>query len=39
MISHIPNQGEQLIQYYGFYGNVSRGLRQTEIEGLASFPI
>jgi len=30
MCSHIPNQGEQMIRYYGFYSNVSRGLRQKE---------
>ena len=30
MTSHIPDQGEQMVRYYGFYSNVSRGLRQKE---------
>jgi hypothetical protein len=25
MCSHIPNRGEQMVRYYGFYSNVSRG--------------
>ena len=28
MISQIPDQGEQMVRYYGFYSNVFRGLRQ-----------
>jgi hypothetical protein len=28
--SHIPDQREQMFRYYGFYSNVSRGLRQKE---------
>jgi hypothetical protein len=28
MCSHIPNKGEQVVKYYGFYSNVSRGKRQ-----------
>ncbi|HPC33982.1 MAG TPA: transposase [Syntrophales bacterium] len=28
MCSHIPNKGEQMVRYYGFYSNVSRGKRQ-----------
>jgi hypothetical protein len=28
MCSHIPNRGEQMVRYYGFYSNVSRGKRQ-----------
>ena len=32
MTSHIPDQREQMVRYYGFYGNVSRGLRQKENE-------
>jgi hypothetical protein len=24
MCSHIPNRGEQLVRYYGYYSNVSR---------------
>jgi len=26
--THIPNKGEQLVRYYGFYSNVSRGKRK-----------
>jgi hypothetical protein len=25
--SHIPNKGEQMVRYYGYYSNVSRGKR------------
>jgi len=28
MCSHIPNRGEQMVRYCGFYSNVSRGKRQ-----------
>ena len=27
MCSHVPNKGEQMARYYGFYSNVSRGKR------------
>jgi hypothetical protein len=30
MCSHIPNRGEQMVRYYGFYSNVCRGRRQKE---------
>ena len=30
MCSHIPNKGEQMVRYYGYYSNVSRGRRQKE---------
>ena len=39
MCSHVPNKGEsfdlealdrQMVRYYGYYGNVSRGKRQKE---------
>jgi hypothetical protein len=30
MTSHIPDPREQMVHYYGFYSNVSRGLRQKE---------
>ncbi len=30
MSSHIPNRGEQMVRYYGYYSNVSRGKRQKE---------
>jgi ribosomal protein S27E len=26
--SHIPNRGEQMVRYYGYYSNVARGKRQ-----------
>ncbi|MBI4632919.1 MAG: transposase [Deltaproteobacteria bacterium] len=28
LCSHIPNRGEQMVRYYGWYSNVSRGKRQ-----------
>ena len=28
MCSHAPNKGEQLVCYYGYYGNVTRGKRK-----------
>ncbi len=28
MCSHIPNRGEQMVRYYGYYSNVARGKRQ-----------
>jgi len=28
MCSPIPNRGEQMVRYYGYYSNVSRGKRQ-----------
>ena len=28
MCSHIPNKGEQMVRYYGYYRNVSRGRRK-----------
>ncbi|MDI6775970.1 MAG: hypothetical protein QMD03_01820 [Syntrophales bacterium] len=28
MCSHIPNRGEQMVRYYGYYSNVSCGKRQ-----------
>ena len=28
MCSHVPNRGEQMVRYYGYYSNVSRGKRQ-----------
>ncbi|MCK5186147.1 MAG: transposase [Deltaproteobacteria bacterium] len=30
MCSHVPNRGEQMIRYYGYYSNVSRGKRKKE---------
>jgi len=33
MCTHIPNRGEQMVRYYGYYSNVSRenGRRQATI--------
>ena len=31
--AHIPNKGEQLVRYYGYYSNVSRGKRRQKPEG------
>ncbi len=28
LVTHIPNKGEQMIRYYGYYSNKSRGLRK-----------
>ena len=28
LVTHIPNRGEQIVRYYGFYSNKSRGLRK-----------
>ena len=28
MCSHVPNKGEQMVRYYGFYSNVARGMRK-----------
>ena len=30
MCSHIPNRGEHMVRYYGYYSNVARGKRKTE---------
>lgn len=30
MCSHVPNRGEQMVRYYGWYSNVCRGKRQKE---------
>ena len=30
MCSHVPNRGEQMVRYYGWYSNVCRGRRQKE---------
>ncbi|OGQ74133.1 MAG: hypothetical protein A3G40_02080 [Deltaproteobacteria bacterium RIFCSPLOWO2_12_FULL_57_22] len=30
LTAHIPNKGEQLVRYYGYYSNVFRGKRQKE---------
>ncbi len=28
MCTHVPNRGEQIVRYYGYYSSVSRGKRQ-----------
>jgi hypothetical protein len=33
LTTHIPNKGEQLVRYYGYYSNVSRGKRKKEKPG------
>jgi hypothetical protein len=30
MCSHVPNKGEQMVRYYGYYSNVSRGNRKRQ---------
>jgi hypothetical protein len=30
MSSHIPDKGEQMVRYYGYYSEVCRGRRQKE---------
>jgi hypothetical protein len=30
MCSHVPNKGEQMVRYYGYYRNVSRGKRKKQ---------
>ncbi len=30
MCSHVPNRGEQMVRYYGYYSNVLRGKRKKE---------
>ena len=30
MCSHVPNKGEQMVRYYGYYSNVSRGKRKIQ---------
>jgi hypothetical protein len=30
MCSHVPNKGEQMVRYYGYDSNVSRGKKKEE---------
>jgi hypothetical protein len=32
MTSHVPNKGEQMVRYYQYYSNVSRGKGKKETE-------
>ncbi len=37
MCSHVPNKGEQMVRYYGYYSNVTRGKRKKkDQDGLIS---
>ena len=38
MASHVPNKGEQMVRYYGYYSNVSRGKRKMRNEDMSSYP-
>ena len=33
LVTHIPNKGEQLVRYYGYYSNKSRDLRKKTAAG------
>lgn len=35
LVTHIPNKGEQVVRYYGYYSNKARGIRK-KAESLAS---
>ena len=39
MGSHVPDKGEQMVRYYGYYSNVSRGKRKKETEDALIPPI
>jgi hypothetical protein len=39
MCSHVPNRGEQMVRYYGWYSNVTRGKRQQRAEEDAPYII
>lgn len=30
LVTHIPNKGEQMVRYYGYYSNKSRGIRKKD---------
>ena len=30
MCSHVPNKGEQMVRYFGYYSNVKRGRRKNK---------
>jgi hypothetical protein len=30
MCSHVPNRGEQMVRYYGYYSNLCRGKREKQ---------
>jgi hypothetical protein len=32
MCSHVPNKGEQMVRYYGYYSNACRGKRKAKGE-------
>jgi hypothetical protein len=29
LVTHIPNKGDQMVRYYGYYSNKSRGMIRT----------
>jgi len=31
LVTHIPHKGEQMVRYYGYYSNKSRGLRKKRL--------
>ncbi len=40
LVTHIPNKGEQLVRYYGYYSNKSRGMRKkTDIDIKTPAPV
>jgi len=39
LASHIPNKGEQMVRYNGYYSNVCRGRRKKDNIDLADFVI
>ena len=38
MGSHVPDKGEQMVRYYGYYSNVSRGKRKEETQDVFDGP-
>ena len=39
MCSHVPNKGEQMVRYYGYYSNVAPGKRKKAEEDDLIFKI
>ncbi|CFX31179.1 Uncharacterized, partial [Syntrophomonas zehnderi OL-4] len=40
LVTHIPNKGEQIVRYYGYYSNKSRGMRtKTDIDIKTPVPV
>jgi hypothetical protein len=36
LTTHIPNKGEQMVRYYAYYSNKSRGLRKKPVPMIKS---